>query len=163
MTGHQPNPGVDKTVLGDNEAKVSIEAIVRGVGVTQVRKVNPLNQKATLKAIEELKGLSGVRVLIAEEPCPLFARRTLGKKRVQVAYVDGDCASAKAEGSCTDCLNTLACPAFFVENGSMLQSARDLRVSYRIINYKVKKYGIDVKRFAGIKSKRKKPTPTTAS
>lgn len=119
MTGHQPNPGVDKTVLGDNESKVSIEAIVRGVGVTQVRKVNPLNQKATLKAIEELKDLSGVRVLITEEPCPLFARRTLGKKRTQVAYVDGDCASAKAEGTCTDCLNTLACPAFLVENGNM--------------------------------------------
>ena len=73
----------------------------------------------TLKAIEELKTLSVVRVLIAEEPCPLFARRTLGKKRVQVAYVDGDCASAAAEGSCGDCLNTLACPAFYVEDGKM--------------------------------------------
>lgn len=40
--------------------------------------------------------------------------------------------------------------------GNMLQSARDLRVSYRIINYKVKKYNIDVKRFASVKSKRKK-------
>ncbi len=40
--------------------------------------------------------------------------------------------------------------------GNMLQSARDLRVSYRIINYKVKKYGIDVKRFSGVKPKRKK-------
>ncbi|MBI5520067.1 MAG: sigma 54-interacting transcriptional regulator [Desulfovibrio sp.] len=42
--------------------------------------------------------------------------------------------------------------------GNMLQSARDLRVSYRIINYKVKKYNIDVKRFASVKPKRKKPT-----
>ncbi len=41
--------------------------------------------------------------------------------------------------------------------GNMLQSARDLRVSYRIINYKVKKYGIDVKRFSSVKQKRKKP------
>jgi Nif-specific regulatory protein len=41
--------------------------------------------------------------------------------------------------------------------GNMLQSARDLRVSYRIINYKVKKYGIDVKRFSNVKAKRKKP------
>ncbi|MDP2849332.1 MAG: sigma 54-interacting transcriptional regulator [Humidesulfovibrio sp.] len=40
--------------------------------------------------------------------------------------------------------------------GNMLQSARDLRVSYRIINYKVKKYNIDVKRFATAKPKRKK-------
>ncbi|MCM0756754.1 sigma 54-interacting transcriptional regulator [Desulfovibrio aminophilus] len=40
--------------------------------------------------------------------------------------------------------------------GNMLQTARDLRVSYRIVNYKVKKYGLDVKRFANIKPRRKK-------
>lgn len=32
--------------------------------------------------------------------------------------------------------------------GNMLQAARDLRVSYRIVNYKVKKYGLDAKKFA---------------
>jgi Nif-specific regulatory protein len=31
--------------------------------------------------------------------------------------------------------------------GNMLQAARDLRVSYRIVNYKVKKYGLDPKKF----------------
>lgn len=112
MTGHQPNPGVDKTNLGDNPVRVDIEPLVRGIGIEHVRKVNPLNQKATLKAIEELKALSGVRVLIAEEPCPLFARRAYGKKRTQVAYV------ADAAGT-DECLNSLACPAFYVEDGKM--------------------------------------------
>ncbi len=37
--------------------------------------------------------------------------------------------------------------------GNMLQSARDLRVSYRIVNYKVKKYNIDVKKFSQSKKK----------
>ena len=40
--------------------------------------------------------------------------------------------------------------------GNMLQSARDLRVSYRIVNYKVKKYNIDVKKFSQSKKKSKK-------
>ncbi|SDB18761.1 Nif-specific regulatory protein [Desulfonatronum thiosulfatophilum] len=31
--------------------------------------------------------------------------------------------------------------------GNMLQTARDLRISYRIVNYKIKKYGIDPKKF----------------
>lgn len=31
--------------------------------------------------------------------------------------------------------------------GNMLQVARDLRMSYRIVNYKIKKYGIDPKKF----------------
>lgn len=37
--------------------------------------------------------------------------------------------------------------------GNMLQAARDLRVSYRIVNYKVKKYNIDVKKYTGSKKK----------
>jgi len=119
MTGHQPCPSVDKTTLGDNPSIVHIEPVVRGIGITQIRKVNPLNQKATLKAIEELKAMSGVRVLIAEEPCPLFARRAYGMKRTQVAYVAGDCAEAAKDGTCGDCLNTLACPAFYLEDGKM--------------------------------------------
>jgi Nif-specific regulatory protein len=32
--------------------------------------------------------------------------------------------------------------------GNMLQAARELRISYRIVNYKIKKYGIDPKKFA---------------
>ncbi|MGE4552450.1 MAG: sigma 54-interacting transcriptional regulator [Desulfovibrionaceae bacterium] len=40
--------------------------------------------------------------------------------------------------------------------GNMLQAARELRVSYRIVNYKVKKYGLDNKRFSTGKPKKKK-------
>jgi len=40
--------------------------------------------------------------------------------------------------------------------GNMLQSARDLRVSYRIVNYKVKKYNIEVKKFSQLKMKPRK-------
>ncbi len=32
--------------------------------------------------------------------------------------------------------------------GNMLQAARELRISYRIVNYKIKKYGIEPKKFA---------------
>ncbi|MEF2231621.1 MAG: indolepyruvate ferredoxin oxidoreductase subunit alpha, partial [Pseudodesulfovibrio sp.] len=63
MTGHQPHPGVDKTVIGENDHPLSIEAAIRGLGVTQIRNVNPFNQKKTVEALEELKALSGVRVL----------------------------------------------------------------------------------------------------
>jgi len=120
MTGHQPNPGVDKTNQGDNPVRVDIERLVRGLGIEQVRKVNPLNQKATLRAIEELKGLSDVRVLIAEEPCPLFARRAYGQKRTQVAYVAEGCGpDALKSGECGGCLDTLACPAFYKDGGKV--------------------------------------------
>lgn len=106
MTGHQPNPGVDMSALGPNESKVDIETVIRGCGVTQIRTVHPLNQKATIKALEELKELSGVRVLISKDPCPLFAKRTLHKKTVQTAYVE------KQSEEVQHCMEELACPAF---------------------------------------------------
>jgi indolepyruvate ferredoxin oxidoreductase alpha subunit len=106
MTGHQPHPGVDVSALGPNESKVDIEAVIKGCGVSQIRTVHPLNQKATLKALEELKEMTGVRVLIAKDPCPLFARRTLKKKPVQTAYVE------KQSEEVERCMEELACPAF---------------------------------------------------
>jgi indolepyruvate ferredoxin oxidoreductase alpha subunit len=105
---------VDKTTLGDNPVRVDIEKLLHGLGIEHFRKVNPLNHKATLGAIEELKALTGVRVLLAEEPCPLFARRAYGQKRSQVAYVAETCGE---KGECGDCLDILACPAFYKKDG----------------------------------------------
>jgi indolepyruvate ferredoxin oxidoreductase alpha subunit len=113
MTGHQPNPGVDKTNHGDNLVRIDIEKLLMGLGIEHFRKVNPLNHKATLKAIEELKALSGVRVLLAEEPCPLFARRAYGKKQTQVAYIPDGPGACGDKGECGECLDILACPAFY--------------------------------------------------
>ncbi len=113
MTGHQPNPGVEQTVLGDGCVHMDIEAIVRACGVEHVARLKPLNVKATLRLLEEMKAKTGVRVIIAEEPCVLFARRTLQRKRGQVAYVaeQGEGARMVAE--------TLACPAFAREKGEV--------------------------------------------
>ncbi|OEU70483.1 MAG: indolepyruvate ferredoxin oxidoreductase subunit alpha [Desulfovibrio sp. S3730MH75] len=106
MTGHQPNPGVETTLIGSNPAQISIEAIVKGCGVNDVRTVSPLNQKAMTKALEELKAIKGVRVLIAKDPCPLFAKRALGKKPGQTAYV------ANQSDDVIRCMEEIACPAF---------------------------------------------------
>ncbi len=111
MTGHQPHPGVDKTVLGDNENPLDIESAIRGLGVSEVREVNPFNQKKTLAAFEELKAMKGVRVLIAKEPCPLFTRRVYKKVAPMVAYVADSC-----DGR-FECLDRLACPAMYKEGG----------------------------------------------
>jgi indolepyruvate ferredoxin oxidoreductase alpha subunit len=110
MTGHQPHPGVEETVKGSNESKVDIEQVVRGCGVDQVKKVRAMNQKALIEALETFKAGQGVRVLIAEEPCVLFAKRILGSKRPQTAEVQEQHPDVRA------CLDELACPAFYVEN-----------------------------------------------
>lgn len=106
MTGHQPNPGVAPAVLGDGCTHLDIESIVRGMGVTDVAKVKPFNLRATLKTLEDMKSRHGVRVIIAEEPCVLFARRTLKQERSQVAQV------VQQGADVLTCLAELACPAF---------------------------------------------------
>ncbi|ABM28237.1 indolepyruvate ferredoxin oxidoreductase subunit alpha [Nitratidesulfovibrio vulgaris] len=106
MTGHQPNPGVDAAVLGDACLHLDIEAIVRGCGVEQVATVHPYNLKATMAALEDMKQRTGVRVIIAQEPCVLYARRTLKKAARQTAYVAEQGPEVEA------CLAELACPAF---------------------------------------------------
>ena len=106
MTGHQPNPGMDQDILGSVSLHLDIEAIVRSVGVNHVRKTKAFNLKSTIRALNELKAESGVRVLIAEEPCVLYARRTLKKQVTQIAYV------TEQNESAADCVDKLACPAF---------------------------------------------------
>ncbi len=106
MTGHQPNPGVCSAVLGEGCEHLDIESVVRGIGVTDVAKIKPFNLRGTLKTLEEMKSRTGVRVVIAEEPCMLFARRTLKQSRPQVAEVVEQCDEAMT------CLQELACPAF---------------------------------------------------
>ena len=106
MTGHQPNPGVHEEVLGEGCMQLDIEGIVRACGVCDVVTVKGYNTKAVVAALTEMKGKSGVRVIIAREPCVLFARRTLKKSMPQHAYV-------AEQGECVDrCLSGLACPAF---------------------------------------------------
>ncbi|MDD6088585.1 MAG: indolepyruvate ferredoxin oxidoreductase subunit alpha [Desulfovibrionaceae bacterium] len=106
MTGHQPNPGVASPVLGGSCEHLDIEAVVRSLGVNDVEKVKPFNVNATIKTFEAMKQRTGVRVIIAEEPCMLFARRTLKQQKPQVAYV------AQQGEKAVSCLNDLACPAF---------------------------------------------------
>ncbi|MDR1856189.1 MAG: indolepyruvate ferredoxin oxidoreductase subunit alpha [Desulfovibrio sp.] len=106
MTGHQPNPGMDQNMLGDAAVHLDIEAVVKGLGVTQLRKVKAYNLKAVTEALEAFKNAEGVRVLIATEPCVLYARRTLKKRQAAMAVVAKQGAEADA------CLKELACPAF---------------------------------------------------
>ncbi|WP_027370193.1 indolepyruvate ferredoxin oxidoreductase subunit alpha [Desulfovermiculus halophilus] len=113
MTGHQPHPGVDQTRHGPNPAQVDIEQVIRGCGVQEVSTVRPSNLKKTLDILKDYKEKDGVRVIIAKEPCVLFARRTLGRKNPQTAYV------AEQTDDVRRCLEELACPAFYVQDGEI--------------------------------------------
>ncbi|QLA15578.1 indolepyruvate ferredoxin oxidoreductase subunit alpha [Desulfolutivibrio sulfoxidireducens] len=110
MTGHQPNPGVDHTIFGEFTSKVDLAGLVRACGVEPVI-VNPLHHKATTAALAELRDKPGVRVLIAQAPCPIHARKVKIARKTPPAAVAGDPAK------CTQCRDELACPAFVMVEG----------------------------------------------
>lgn len=106
MTGHQPNPGMQQDMLGEGALHLDIEAIVRALGVQHFARVKACNVRAVTQAVEGMKAQSGVRVILAEEPCVLYARRSLKKRQTQVAVV------AQQGDDARHCLEVLACPAF---------------------------------------------------
>jgi indolepyruvate ferredoxin oxidoreductase alpha subunit len=110
MTGHQPHPGVDSSLLGRPNNRVSIEALVKGIGVKMVTVVNPKKVKETMEAVTKSLAFDGVSVIISQEICPLYARRVLPPSKAKTFTVN--------ESRCKnhrDCVNLFACPAFYVE------------------------------------------------
>jgi indolepyruvate ferredoxin oxidoreductase alpha subunit len=110
MTGHQPHPGVDMEELNfSGYGRVSIEEMVKGAGVSHVTVIRPYRIKKSIEAIKEALNYKGVSVIISQEPCTLYAR-SLKKARGKPFTVGNKCKNHK------DCINELACPAFFIHN-----------------------------------------------
>ncbi|MBQ9536384.1 MAG: indolepyruvate ferredoxin oxidoreductase subunit alpha [Desulfovibrionaceae bacterium] len=109
MTGHQPNPGMLQKTLGDNCTHIDIEAIIRGMGVEAVQSINAYNVRGLKQIFEQYRDLKGVRVVIAKQPCVLYAKRQLGKTQSKVAQVVQQGPETLA------CLKEFACPAFYLD------------------------------------------------
>ncbi len=110
MTGHQPHPGVDMTRLNmEGYGRVSIEAVVKAIGVQHVTVIKPYKVNKSIDAIKEAVNYQGVSVIISEETCALYAN-ALKLPRRKPFYVSDKCQNHK------DCIDSLACPAFYIWN-----------------------------------------------
>ncbi len=108
MTGHQPHPGVDMKAMNfEGYGQVSIEDVVKAVGVKHVSVIRPYRVKKSVDTIKEALLYKGVSVVISQEPCMLFAK-ALKKPRRKPFFVSDKCKGDK------DCINDLACPAFYI-------------------------------------------------
>jgi indolepyruvate ferredoxin oxidoreductase, alpha subunit len=115
MTGQQVHPGVDPEPLGRDLKRISIENLVRAMGVEDLKVVSPRNMKKTQEAVAEAMEHQGVSVIISEELCPLYARRIGQLPKRPLYQVDIEkCKNHR------DCLNRLACPAFYLEGDQVL-------------------------------------------
>jgi len=71
MTGHQPNPGTNKTSMGDSVEGAKIENIIRACGVKNLKIIDPIKQKEFGEAVKDSLNnkTNEVSVIIARRPC----------------------------------------------------------------------------------------------
>lgn len=112
MTGHQPHPGSGLTAMGDKSARIRIEDVVKAIGVSYVKVVDPYDLKETISAISQalrcVEEGRGPAVVIARRECALQALRRLrraGKQPTKYTILKENCRS------CMLCVNSFACPA----------------------------------------------------
>ncbi|MBQ1249393.1 MAG: 4Fe-4S binding protein, partial [Selenomonadales bacterium] len=104
MTGHQPHPGIGRTMMGDVSAKISIEKVLEAVGTTSIRIVDPLDLPRAKQAVREASEEKGVRVIIFRSPCIALFK---GEHTRQTNY---NCIG------CQTCIKEIGCPALSMKN-----------------------------------------------
>ena len=108
MTGHQPHPGTGHTMMGEVVAKVNIEAVLRGIGVTAVETVNPLDLAKSIEVVRKMAGMPGVKAIIFKYPC-IAITKPEGKMAVDIDKCVG----------CRKCIREIGCPGLIIRDGQV--------------------------------------------
>ena len=105
MTGHQPHPGTGRTVMGQVVEKVSIEKVLRAIGLTVVETVDPLDHALSVETVKRVAAEPGVKAIIFRSPCIAVTKPKGG------SHVDpGRCIA------CGKCIRELGCPAIILDS-----------------------------------------------
>lgn len=107
MTGDQPHPGTGVTLMGPKTKPISIEAVLRALGVECVIKANPLKLDEAMAAAKEAINFEGPSALIYESPCV-----KLIKPAAPVVHDPEACTSCKV------CVASIGCPALSWDEAS---------------------------------------------
>ena len=108
MTGHQPHPGTGKTMMGEVVAKISIEQVLKGIGLTVVETVDPLGHAKAVETMKRVAAEPGVKAIIFKSPCIAIVPPH-EKHAVDVAK----CVK------CKRCIKELGCPAIALDHGAI--------------------------------------------
>ena len=108
MTGHQLHPGTGHTMMGEVVAKVNIEAVLQGIGVTAVETVNPLDLAKSIEVVRKMAGLPGVKAIIFKYPC-IAITKPEGKMAVDIDKCVG----------CRKCIREIGCPGLIIRDGQV--------------------------------------------
>lgn len=105
MTGHQPHPGTGQTMMGDVVNKISIEGILKGIGLGFVETINPLDHEAAVDAVKRATSLPGVKAIIFKSPCI-----AISKPSGCMTINQDKCVN------CRKCIREIGCPALVLQD-----------------------------------------------
>lgn len=108
MTGHQPHPGTGQTMMGEITAKISIESVLRGIGLTVVETADPLDLASSIECVKRVSEQPGVKAIIFKSPCIAVTKPA---NPLIIAH-------EKCIG-CKKCIRELGCPALTLNNGNV--------------------------------------------
>ncbi len=108
MTGHQPHPGTGRTMMGQVVDKVSIQEVLRGVGVKTVETVNPLHLNEVIETVKRVSAEPGVKAIVFKSPCAVLI------KPEKPAVIDEN----KCK-QCKKCIRELGCPGIVLRDGKV--------------------------------------------
>ena len=100
MTGSQPHPGTGVTLMGPKSTPISIEGVLRALGVQVIVHANPLHLHEAVDAAKEAISFDGPSAIIYESPCIKLI------KPGSPVEVDLDACT-----NCGRCVLRLGCPA----------------------------------------------------
>lgn len=114
MTGHQPHPGTGVRMMefanggkpADVASRVSIENVLRGIGLAAVEVVDPLDLKSAVECVRRVSAMDGVKAIVFRSPCAVITR-----PRPAFAVDAAKCIN------CRKCIKSLGCPAIVTRDG----------------------------------------------
>ena len=104
MTGHQPHPGIGKTMMGSVSEKIKIDEVLRALGVKHIQKADPLDLANAVQAVKSAAAFQGVSAVIFESPC-IAVTKPSAPYAVDTAACIG----------CGACMKQLGCPAIVMD------------------------------------------------
>jgi indolepyruvate ferredoxin oxidoreductase alpha subunit len=107
MTGFQANPGTQAALQAAGSRRVSIEAVVRAMGVDFLERMDPFEQPAAIEVMKRALGAEGVRVVLAERECALTVARREPER--ELYRIDPEKCTF-----CRACLRETGCPALYM-------------------------------------------------
>lgn len=75
MTGHQVNPGMGKTLMGEGVEEIKIEEIAKACGVKNIKVLDPANIKEFEEIIKDFLQKDEISLIVAKRVCKLLENR----------------------------------------------------------------------------------------